>query len=77
MNERWQVTSDVPGYFISTVEMPVGLPFLGYNFETMVFPRTDQGEVDYLDLVCERSQTKEEAIANHTRLFGLFADHKN
>lgn len=52
----------VRDYLVSTVELQGA--FGPKEFETMVF-RVIRGEIDYMDLFCQRYSTREEAMAEH------------
>lgn len=56
-------------YFISTVDLGLDHSFIGGEplyYETMVFIRKDDGEVDFSEQYVDRYTTKTEAIVGHS-----------
>lgn len=55
---------------VSTVHLPY--PHGSALYETMVFPVDENGDVDYLEIECDRYTTQEDAAAGHTKMVNKY-----
>lgn len=71
--------TDLPAVMVSTVFLGLdhgwqqGRPIL---FETMVFRRRANGDLDWSDLACDRYATWDEAVAGHAAMVKRWARKK-
>ena len=64
---RFQLRTAIPGYTVSTVELPFTHP--GGIYETMVFPSDSSGEItDWREQDMNRYETEEEARDGHAKM---------
>lgn len=60
------IVIDGKKYLLSTVDL--GVWCYGGRYESMVFAYDENGEVNYIDLYCDRYSTKAEAEIGHNAL---------
>lgn len=68
LNLKNTITVNGKKYLLSTVE----LPYFSFNgaYETMVFPVSDKGLINYIDVYEQSYDSEEDAIQNHKKLLG-------
>ncbi len=71
MTGRWQrkdfIDKDGGRFFISTVLLPGDLAWESTPYETMVFPVDPDGTIVFMELFCDRYESREDAEVGHER----------
>lgn len=73
------VTHDNKRYWVSTVDLGLNHQFGEGNplyYETMIFGVKDDDDIDYVNLYCDRYETREEAQKEHDEIIKLINENK-